>query len=188
MLKKILIVMLLLVSIAALALWLAGGRDVYALYRGTAVSTALDDYALQDDSAVKIPTPEPGQNQPYNPLKNVYWGDLHVHTVESFDAVLFGTTLTIEDAYRFAQGDSLRNAGGEMMQLSRPLDFIAITDHAETFDLRTRCGDEGLSVMESLNCWIMETPNVTTFLLVKAFASGPAEDPVHSGGSCNFKI
>jgi hypothetical protein len=183
MLKKTLIAILLLVSIAALALWLAGGRDVYALYRGTAVSTALDDYALQDDSAVTIPTPEPGQTQPYNPLKNVYWGDLHVHTVESFDAVLFGTTLTIEDAYRFAQGDSLRNAGGELMQLSRPLDFVAITDHAETFGLRTRCGDEGLSVMESLNCWIMETPNVTTFLLVKAFASAPAEDPVHNGAA-----
>ncbi|MCP4842174.1 MAG: DUF3604 domain-containing protein, partial [Halieaceae bacterium] len=50
--------------------------------------------------------------QPYNSLKNVYWGDLHVHTTESFDAVLFGTTLGIADAYRFAAGESLQSAGG----------------------------------------------------------------------------
>ena len=178
MLKKFLFALLLLVLIAALALWLAGGKDVYALYRATAVATAPEDYALQDDSRVSIPTPQPHRTQPYNPLKNVYWGDLHVHTVESFDAVLFGTTLTIEDAYRFAQGGSLRTAGGELMQLSRPLDFVAITDHAESFGLRTRCGDKDLSVMESLNCWLMETPNVTTFLLLKAVANDPTDQPV----------
>ena len=43
-------------------------------------------------------------------------------------ATLMGNTLTIEDAYRFAKGEALRNAGGELMQLSRPLDFVAITD------------------------------------------------------------
>lgn len=180
MLKKILLSLLLLILIAALALWLAGGQDVYALYRGTAVATAPEDYALQDDSRVSIPTPQPHRAQPYNPLKNVYWGDLHVHTVESFDAVLFGTTLTIEDAYRFAQGDSLRTAGGELMQLSRPLDFVAITDHAESFGLRTRCGDENLSVMESLNCWVMETPNIATFLLLKALANDPTDQPINN--------
>ena len=79
--------------------------------------------------------------QPANPLGNVYWGDTHVHTHESFDAKLMGTTLTIEDAYRFARGETLRSDGGEIMQLSRPLDFVAITDHAESFGLRTRCGD-----------------------------------------------
>jgi hypothetical protein len=63
--------------------------------------------------------------QPPNPLKNVYWGDTHVHTHESFDATLFGTTLTIEDAYRFARGEALRSDGGERMQRTRPLDFVA---------------------------------------------------------------
>ena len=177
MLKKILLALLVLVLLAAGALWLAGGRDIYALYRGTSPATAPEDYALQDDSRVTIPTPEAHLAQPYNPLKNVFWGDLHVHTVESFDAVLFGTTLTIDDAYRFAQGDSLRNAGGELMQLSRPLDFVAITDHAESFGLRTRCAEEDLSLQENFNCWLMETPNVVTFLALAALSTNPLERP-----------
>ena len=38
-----------------------------------------------------------------NPEKNVYFGDLHVHTSNSFDAYTFGT-LAPSDAYRYAQG------------------------------------------------------------------------------------
>ncbi|MBW2315398.1 MAG: DUF3604 domain-containing protein, partial [Deltaproteobacteria bacterium] len=83
--------------------------------------TAPADYALQDDSKADAPAPEPLVVQPRNPLKNAYWGDTHVHTHESFDAALFGTTLTIEDAYRFTRGEALRSDGGERMQLSRPL-------------------------------------------------------------------
>ncbi|MDG2045730.1 MAG: DUF3604 domain-containing protein [Halioglobus sp.] len=177
MLKKILLGILILIALSASALWFAGGGEVYELFRATSVSTAPADYALQDDSRVTLPTPQPYIKQPYNAFKNVYWGDLHVHTEESFDAVLFGTTLTIEDAYRFAQGESLRNAGGELMQLSRPLDFMAITDHAESFGLRTRCGNNDLSLKESLNCWLMETPNVVTFLLLKAVANEPTIVP-----------
>ena len=42
----------------------------------------------------------------------------------------------------------LKAPGGQLMQLSRPLDFVAITDHAEGFGTRTHCGDEGLSLIE----------------------------------------
>ena len=72
---------------------------------------------------------------------NLYWGELHLHTAESFDATLFGNSLGIEDAYRFAKGEPLSTAGGEVMQLSRPLDFVAITDHAEGFGTRTHCDE-----------------------------------------------
>ena len=77
---------------------------------------------------------------------------LHVHTEASFDAKLFGVDLTIEDAYRFARGEKLRSPGGELMQLSRPLDFVAITDHAESFGMRTRCDDDDLTLVDDLNC------------------------------------
>ncbi len=67
---------------------------------------------------------------PINPLKNVYFGDLHVHTSFSFDAYIGGTTSTPNDAYRFAKGETV-DVLGEKVKLQRPLDFAAVTDHAE---------------------------------------------------------
>ena len=163
MLKKILLVLGLLVLAAVGLLALALGP----VYWATSPLTAPGDYAEQDDSRVQVPAPRGLEVQPFDPLKNVYWGDVHVHTVESMDAVLFGTTATVEDAYRFAKGETLRSPGGELMQLARPLDFVAITDHAEGFGMRTRCDDDDLAFVESLTCWIMETPNLATFVIVR---------------------
>ena len=65
--------------------------------------TAARDYALQDDSRLTLPAPQAAMYQPApNPAMNLYWGELHLHTAESFDATLFGNTLSIGDAYRFA--------------------------------------------------------------------------------------
>ena len=62
--------------------------------------------------------------------RKAYFGDLHVHTTYSFDGYAFGTLATPYDAYRFAKGESIANPAGFNMQLSRPLDFYAVTDHA----------------------------------------------------------
>ena len=42
----------------------------------------------------------------------VYFGDLHLHTAFSFDAYLFKTTATPDDAYGFAQGKPLKGPNG----------------------------------------------------------------------------
>lgn len=64
--------------------------------------------------------------------KNAYFGDLHVHTKNSFDAYIFATRRTPDDAYRFAKGEKIPHDAGYEIQLEGPpLDFLAVTDHGE---------------------------------------------------------
>ncbi len=63
--------------------------------------------------------------------KRVLFGDLHVHTGWSLDAFAFGVIATPDDAFRFARGEAIRHALGYEFSLRAPLDFIAVTDHAE---------------------------------------------------------
>lgn len=66
----------------------------------------------------------------YNASREAYFGDLHVHTTYSFDAFAFGTIASPDDGYRYAKGEAIDHPSGYKVQLSRPLDFYAITDHA----------------------------------------------------------
>ena len=71
------------------------------------------------------------QGEP-NPLKNVYFGEQHLHTVNSPDAFAFGTRNTPDDAYRFCKGEAITiHTTGETVQKKTPYDWCAITDHAE---------------------------------------------------------
>lgn len=69
------------------------------------------------------------------------WGDLHVHTAYSLDAYAFGSIATPKEAYAFGRGQPLRLANGEIVAIDRPLDFMAVTDHAETYDVMYVCTD-----------------------------------------------
>lgn len=71
----------------------------------------------------------------------VYWGDLHVHTGYSLDAWGYGTAGNPAEAYAFARGGAARMADGREVRLQRPLDFMAVTDHAEWFNLMHLCTD-----------------------------------------------
>jgi hypothetical protein len=67
---------------------------------------------------------------PVNPLKNCYFGDLHLHTALSADANFFGATLLPEDSYKFAMGEEVEYMGQKVKRIA-PLDFLAVTDHSE---------------------------------------------------------
>jgi hypothetical protein len=61
----------------------------------------------------------------------VYWGDTHLHTALSPDAGLFGNTLGVEEAYRFARGEEVTSSTGLPAKLGRPLDWLVVTDHTD---------------------------------------------------------
>ncbi len=86
--------------------------------------------AKNDESAV---APQSDRNIKVNPMKDVYWGDTHNHTGNSFDVFLFGTpNSTPETAYRFARGEEVESpTTGKPWKLSKPLDFLVVADHAE---------------------------------------------------------
>jgi len=81
------------------------------------------------------PLGEPGRSSgEKNPLKNVYFGEEHLHTRNSFDAFTVGVTGGWEDAYNFAKGKKVKlSTTGAEMQRRTPYDFVAITDHSEYF-------------------------------------------------------
>jgi len=67
----------------------------------------------------------------------VYWGETHLHTGLSLDAGLFGNTTGHETAYKLARGEQVTSAGGQQVKLSRPLDFLVITDHSDMMGIAT---------------------------------------------------
>ena len=95
----------------------------------------------------------------YSAERNAYFGDLHVHTALSLDASTQDTRTRPSEAYRFAQGERIgiqpfRADGTPMrhIQLSRPLDFAAVTDHAELLGEVNICNHEGLPGHDSWVC------------------------------------
>ena len=99
--------------------------------------------------------PAHAQCPDFNPERNPYVGDLHVHTSHSFDSVLFGVTASPRDAYEFAKGAPVPLPPfdlGRMAQLRRPLDFAAVTDHAEFFGETHVCTVPGNPGYDSQLC------------------------------------
>ena len=72
----------------------------------------------------------------FTPERRPLFGDLHVHTSYSFDSYLSSQRRDPWDAYRYARGETivLPDANGRQnvqARIGRPLDFAAVTDHAE---------------------------------------------------------
>ncbi len=94
-----------------------------------------------------------------NPLRNVYFGDLHVHTRLSFDAWAYDVRVGPVEAYRFAKGESVflppldtDGKGTREVRLARPLDFAAITDHAELLAETQLCADPESAAYDVERC------------------------------------
>lgn len=120
--------------------------------------------AAQNEDAFHQPAPQPATYPEANDLRNVYFGELHTHSRLSFDAYLFGNRLSVDQAYRFAKGEAMESPAGEMMRLTRPLDFAAITDHAEGFGIAEACADADINEATKKLCADIENPSAQLFL------------------------
>jgi hypothetical protein len=111
----------------------------------------------QDKEAIKQAFKKPGYS-PYagrNFPTMVLWGDTHLHTSLSLDARAFGVTLGPEEAYRFARGEEVTTSHGERVKLSRPLDWLVISDHSDGMGAMNEIikGDPSLLRDERVKDW-----------------------------------
>lgn len=80
----------------------------------------------------------------YDELRQPFFGDTHVHTRYSFDSYISQQRNDPWDAYRYAKGEQITLPDGNgnyviKAQLSRPIDFTVLTDHAEYFGEMNVC-------------------------------------------------
>ncbi|MEJ2273898.1 MAG: DUF3604 domain-containing protein [Woeseiaceae bacterium] len=83
-------------------------------------------------------SPYPSEDFP----NQVFFGDTHLHTAYSADAGLAFCTLTPEDAYRFAKGETVTSSQGLPAKLKRPLDFLVVADHSENLGIQLALEEE----------------------------------------------
>jgi hypothetical protein len=92
----------------------------------------FDDPSLQPafDPALAV-APQPKAAVEFDANRNLFFGDLHIHTSLSTDAYVFGVRSLPEDVYTFARGGTIEHGAGYPIRIARQLDFVAVTDHAE---------------------------------------------------------
>src|SRR5262245_42763287 len=120
-----------------------------------------------------------------------FFGDLHIHTSYSIDAFVFNVRNDPRAAYDFARGmpiplTSLDPSGATTVQLQRPLDFAAVTDHAEGFGPAYICATPGTTGYDAAECVVFRnetpTPPRASLLVLIALVGGarPVQAPMCS--------
>ena len=124
-----------LVAVATAGVWLVGcGVD----------TSSPATYAVDDADVAERP---PCGHR--DPRKMALWGDLHVHSALSTDAWNYDLQVRPSGAYGYAFGDPIllppndeAGRGTRSVSIDRPLDFAAVTDHAEFLGEQRLCTDE----------------------------------------------
>jgi len=95
----------------------------------------------------------PGVVSAQDVAKQAYFGELHLHTAYSLDAYIFGNTMNDPFlAYRFARGEEVTLPTGLKKRIREPLDFAAITDHAEALGEYEICTNPDLPGYKTETC------------------------------------
>ncbi len=116
--KRILLAVVIILVIAILVGWILFNRTFYN----------HQSYEAKDSLTAAISNEK---TEGFDENRNAYFGDLHIHTSWSFDAFIYNVRATPHDAYLYAKGHRIPHVSGDSIQINRPLDFMAVTDHAE---------------------------------------------------------
>jgi Protein of unknown function (DUF3604) len=109
-------------------------------YFGTAIGAAAIMVAWISGLGLVQAAETAASGPPPNPLRNAYFGDMHLHTSLSFDAAAAGTHTMPEDSYKYARGDAVAYLG-RTVRRNVPLDFLAVTDHSEYLGIVNAASD-----------------------------------------------
>jgi hypothetical protein len=98
----------------------------------------------------------------YDPQRRPFFGDTHVHTGLSFDAMGQGVRARPRDAYRYARGERIglppfdrQGNPSSYVRLRRSLDFAVVTDHSELLGEALICQTPGMPGYGSLICTVV---------------------------------
>ncbi len=112
--------------------------------------------AQAEPAAAPAPAPQP------NPERNAYFGETHLHTSWSVDAWVMGNRITgPADAYKYAQGETIKHPMGFDIKIDTPLDFMGVTDHSEYVGVTKQANTPGsyVSTLPAAQPMIMKDPN-----------------------------
>jgi hypothetical protein len=96
-------------------------------------------------------SPYAGRNFPLRPL----WGEVHLHTSWSGDAIAGGTRVGPDEALRYAKGGEITSNSGQPVKLSRPYDYMMVADHSDAMGMMSGvlAGDPVLMADPVLKRW-----------------------------------
>lgn len=115
--------------------------------KGSFVASAAAGLIAVWGAALPVSRAANGMPVKVNPLRNAYYGDLHLHTSYSLDAYIMGS-VGPDEAYRFAKGEVVDYLG-KPARRREALDFIAVTDHAENLGVQMGLDDPDSVVSRS---------------------------------------
>jgi len=169
--KHLKIAVLVGVSVGVTVACKSSGTDKAESTTPVAAKAPAEAPAPAEPAAAPMPKP--------NPLRNVYFGEQHMHSEMSPDAYAVGVRQKMDDAYLYGMGEEITlSTTGEKIKRSTPYDFVALTDHAEYLGVFTHLKDpKGLLASNPIAKLINSTnpadENKAATLVIKSITTGP---------------